>query len=367
MSKWSAWCAAAATMLCLPAIASARTPCDVAGLPRPVVRIHAQLARAGSTTDFGNVLGRVLGLLADVRPGDSASVEACLHYLAGSAYYALAQRARFSSSEERVNAWGAIRHLVAAEARDPNGMKGREQVAQLTTAWSRLGDVPGWLEPGPPVMVEFPPSGGTLILEPAAGVGWAGQCGSGCLIYACKPDSLVVPLNPDRPLQLTLRAGTYLARRAARCMGWPVRLEVTAGPVSLPDQPHCPLYATFEVRDGLGKIPYWVVAAGSTISAGPVDTRLSPVRVVSPGYLPRQVDLPPNGGHVSVELERCPVDLHLDGLSVGTTVEGTGPGPWGPRTVRVHHEAGLREHTVEIPKPDQCKDAAFRVNVSALP
>lgn len=360
-----AWTSAVACVLSTVSLAGAatRTPCDGEGLPAAVADLRARLQATRDRAAWAT-LAQDAARLAEGQPADGA--RACAHYVAGGAHF-------FLSRGDLRHAADAVRHMVAAEALDPEAMQGRQPRNRLETAWGRLGKVAGWLAAGRPVRVEVPAGEGRLAFEPADPAGWAARCGE---TPACAAAARVeVALSPERPLRLTLRPGRYLVTRIGECGARRADAEVGAGALALPPPAACPV--TLRVLDGDRELEFTVSGPDGPLDPGaltvqpgagaPGPGEADTVRVEAPGYRPREVALRRTEGDLKVQLERCPVDLRLAGLPPGAEVEGAGPGPWGERLVRVRH-AGYApvERTLEVPRPARCEGASHRVGL-ALP
>lgn len=323
------------------------TPCDTAGLPDGVEQLGDRLAKTSDRGVWATVAQDAANFAAD--PSLSDAVRACALYQAGAAHFFLST----SKADRRRHAADAVRYMLGAAVLAPAAMQARQPVNRLRTAWKRIGRVEGWLtKTGKPVAVTLDPVG-EVVLEPADPAEWVAACGD---TPSCR--SAAVFRLPRKAMALQLRAGRYRVTLVTPCGERRENVDVTAGALPLPKAPGCPV--RLMVRDGSVAVDGVEVLGPGGVTPDPasVPSDLAAVTVSARGYNPKGVRLPPAGGDVPVELERCPVELQVFTEPAGAEIQGDGPAPWGPRTVRASHAGhAALETVVEVPRPARCAEA----------
>lgn len=328
------------------ALAAPPTPCNATLESAIVEGLATRLAETDDRGTWAEIVDGAAPLTAD--PSLSPADRACAAYVAGSAAFFLSDR----RADRRRRAAEAVRHFTLAEALAPAAMAERQPRSRAENAWKRLGEVPGWLTAAAPVAVEVAlPTGAVAArFEPADPAAWRAVCPEPSCVEAA---ALRVPGSAT----VSMRPGRYAVAVEGGCGEGRGEVVVAAGPLALPAPAGC----TAAVRgvDGAAAVDGLVVTGpdGATHDPAAVPVAASPLRVSAPGYAEARVDLPPDGGAVTVPLARCKVDLTIKTIPEGATVEGAGPGPWGPRIVSARAPGhGLVELAVEVPRPARCAD-----------
>lgn len=346
-----------ATCALEPAVAHATTAPCAAELESPVVAGLAE--RLASTDDRGTWAEIVDGAAPLALDASLATPDrACAAYVAGSASFFLSDR----RADRRRRAADAARYFALAQALTPDAMSGRQPKSRMRTTWARLGQVPGWLTGRPvPVEVAVPDGADQVRLSPADPAAWHAVCPE----PACGGAATFVIPRGAGPVDLA--PGRYTVEAVGRCGASRQTVELGAGRVSADPPPPCT--ARLTAVDGEQPIEGFAVrdAAGASIDPATAPVGQGPLTVSALGYADALVEPPVGGGPVEVALARCTVDLVVQTRPPGATVEGAGPGPWGPRAIVATADGqGRLEETVDVPRPERCADARHTASV-ALP
>lgn len=329
------------------------TPCTADALAPAVAGLADRLAASDEPAAWTAILAAAAALAEG--DGFSPAERACAAYVAGSAAFFLSA----DRDAGRRHAATAVRWFGLAEALAPEAMAARQPRSRSGTAWQRLGEVPGWLRGRRPVAVAIPPGpAGTVRLSPADPAAWRAVCAD------CEA-RIDVPREAERAVSVSLRPGWYRVEHVGPCGATAAEAEVAGGLVPVPE----PAVCTAQVRalDGEAPIADFTVRAGEA----PIDAAAAPVggplTVEAAGYLPRAVTPDPLGGPLPVALERCPVILDVTARPAHARVDGAGPAPWGPRTIRATAPGhGPVSRAVDVPRPARCAGARHAVEI-ALP
>lgn len=324
-------------LMCTPAGAAPRTPCEVVDLPASVEALKTRI-KTRNRSAFAPIARDAAALSTQGTP----AARACAHYIAGAAWFFLS-----AGRSERVrHAAQAAQHLVAAQALAPTLMKGRQPQSRLRTVWQRLGT--GWLPRGPAVGVTVPAGTGMLTLSapPETGV------------------SLTIPIPlASTAKTIQLRPGRWQMSLQTDCGTSNALRTINAGSLSLPTPSPCAV--RLQPRDAAGPITDFQVVDRTGKPIKRIDARHNPVTITARGYRPTAVKLPTAGGALPVTLTRCPVKVVPHIRPPDAKVQGAGSHAWGTVTLSARR-AGYTDlkQVVQIPRPKTCKDAQHAVDLS---
>jgi hypothetical protein len=152
-----------------------------------------------------------------------------------------------------------------------------------------------------------------------------------------------------------------------RCGGSDIDFTVATGlgRVVLPTAPPCTVHLLAVGATGEPLPEARVIGPeGAAVDPAQVPAGAGEAVVSAPGYRPRTVPLAELSGRSVVPLERCPVDLRVAVTPGDATIDGAGPGPWGPRPVALRR-TGYASTTleIEVPAPPSCDGAVHDVEV----
>lgn len=331
---WIVWCAPEA---------GAALPCAADDTPPALADLAARLLKSRTPAAW-TALQAEAEALADPTMQPVPSARACALYLAGGAAFF---RSAAPGPTRTLRAAEAINHLLRAAVLDPTAFAERQPQARLGAAFKRLAADPDQAPPTTPtVAVRLPrPPVGSAPTE-----GWLRLSAPGA--------GLVVDLPAPPPdaatAKLWLRPGTWTVTWRAPC-GEVTETSVVGDTLQLPRAPACPVTLAARGLDG-ALVPNVTVRTAEGIAVqGPLTSALGVVLVTAPGYQTWQGAPPAAGGPWDLQLTRCPVDLQVTTEPTDAQVEGGGPGPWGPRQIRVARPGyATVQTTLDLPAPLEC-------------
>ncbi len=275
----------------------------------PCTRLPAEdrLRRLAEATQGSTAAdARALALAALAERTDAAG-RACAHYTLGSLAFVESLTRGPSVARE------AVRHLLSAQALDPEGLAERRPRKRLENAWRRVGDVGTWRADRTPVVVRLALPRDASVWGVAADCA-QGRCGDDDAPDAAQSTWLDVATagatGSATEVLATLPTATSRLRVQTPCGEASMTVEVRdAGARFVLPTPACRATLNVSLEPDADAARLYGRDGRSLPVDSPLEVSLGEIWVAAPAHRPQRVSLPPEGGRVDVSLRPCQARL----------------------------------------------------------